>query len=635
MAYKFSLLEAVTDNIAEVESFINTIDQTLISEKIRAKETITNQLLGHYNQLLLRIQGIILKDDFERNINYGKEVASKINSLEKESDSSQKLDSLNFLYDNLTKAYQELINKALIDIKTNKEFLEYNSLLNKINENIKKINNLNLSDSIIEELSSLYNIINNNIDIPKMHLFIEKTNQLILNDYNSNIDLGKGNPDERIFSLFAKINDQIINSNFLNVNNLVYASYTLEDNSKYYAIVKTEQEVKILDQSFSTLPNLILSKDKIIETCKLIIKNAGIYYNLNEYMRYIEMSYKTKMTKDIDIVIANYKRRLINIEKNIKLQLDFIDNIALLVNKKNCSKYPNIIYNDIPKEEYFHNYKGETDSKLKEIERLIIEVLLNCEVKSEFDTKSILKTLYDEEILNSLLTSNYQKESPKPIINTDDNIINNIDTNSNITTNSEKITSYLNSRLRELSLLNDSSKINVTITKDDNLLFKDINTVLDLNTAIVICDKVYKKGQGDYAVLDYLKTGNALKFTSKYKARDLATSVSRASYLKLLLENVLKKYIYIESSNGKDIIIDYLNPLLSKEKLLPKDIVIDLLNNEEMLKNCIKNYDYNFLSPLSDKSLKVEKIIKESKNLMINKATNMLVELKRIDNILD
>ena len=167
----------------------------------------------------------------------------------------------------------------------------------------------------------------------------------------------------------------------------------------------------------------------------------------------------------------------------------------------------------------------------------------------------------------------------------------------------------LNNRLNELELLKSSPKINVTITKYNDVLYKDINTILDLITAGVICDKVYKKGQGDYAILDYLKTGNSLKFTSKYKARDLATNINRDSCLKLLLENILKKYIYITSSNGKDIIIDYLTPLLTKEKIFLKDILNNLLNNEEMLKSCIKHFDYAFLNTLSDKSLNPKHLI--------------------------
>ncbi len=634
MNYSFDLLKELDDNRNEIEAFIDSSNTAIDSERITELTTIINQLLGHFNQLLVRVQDIIPKEDIDNNIKLAKEIENKLKEIETKKP-KDKVESLIEIYNNLRSYYDNLTVKILTYIKTSDTISSYNKLVIKANENIVALNNLDLSKDIIDEISSLYNELKNSNDLSKINNFINKTNDIIKEYTTSDLNEKKGKPSERIFSLFAKINDQIIDSFFLPKDNLVYASYILEDKSKYYAIIKEEKEIAILDQSFTNLPNLVLTKDNIIDTCKTIIKNAGIYYDINEYMRYIEKSYKTKMTKEIDELVLKYKVRLKELEKNINSQLSFIDDIALIVNKMPCKKYPNIKYNDVKVEEYFPNYEEESDSKAKEIKRLIIEVLLNPNIKSEFDTKSILKTLYDKDTIASLLKSDYKQNNTIPIVNTDNNINIDTDLTNPLKTNSEKINTYLNNRLDELELLKSSPKINVTITKYDDVLYKDINTILDLITAGVICDKVYKKGQGDYAILDYLKTSNNLKFTSKYKARNLATNINRDSYLKLLLENILKKYIYITSSNGKDIIIDYLTPLLTKEKILPKDILNDLLNNEEMLKSCIKHFDYDFLNPLSDKSLKVEKIGKESNDINTSKANDMLVELKKIDNILN
>ena len=431
-----------------------------------------------------------------------------------------------------------------------------------------------------------------------------------------------------MFSLFAKINDQIIDSAFLNKDSLVYALYTLEDNSKYYAIIKNEKEIEVLNQSLTNLPNLVLTKDNIIETCKIIIKNAGIYYDINEYMRYVEKSYKNKMTKEIDEVILKYKTRLQEIENLITTQLSFIDDIALLVNHKPCDKYPNITYNDISLNKYFPNYTLEPDSKLKEVERLITEVLLNPNIKSEFNTKSILKTLYDSNIIDSLLTSNYIKEDNTPLVNTSDNINNDLEVTSNIKTNYDKIKDYLNMRVEELNLLDASPKINVTITKDDNNIFKDINTVLDLNTAISICDKVYKKGQGEYAVIDYLKTGNTLKFTSKYKARDLASSVNRDNYLKLLLENIFKRYLLNKDNNS------FIESILSKDSISIKDIVNSLLADNNLLITSITNFDYDFLDSTSDKAKRVEELLNNKEDSVIVKINKILDGIRRTEKVI-
>lgn len=630
MAYTFELLKELDDNRSEIKSFIDSSNKTLFDEEIKLKITLINQLMGYYNQILVRVQDIIFKEEFNNYISFKEEIAKKITSLEKEDNSKNKLTSLNEIYNELLNTYKTLSDKTLNILASGNPLLQYNNLIKKANEVIIALNNVELSDSVLESLLSVYNNIKNTKDINIITSFINQA-QEILSNYNKEKDINAklGKENERIFSLFAKINDQIIDSTYVGNNNLVYALYTLEDGSKYYAIIKDGKEIEILNQSFSNLPNLVLTKDNIIDTCKLIIKNAGIYYDINEYMRYIEKSYKTRMTKEIDDLILKYKIRLQELENVIKTQLSFIDDISLLVNHKPCTKYPNITYNDISIDKYFSNYKEEADSKLKEVERLIIEVLLNPNIISEFNTKSILKTLYDSNTIDSLLTSNYIKENIAPSVNTSDNVINELEVTTNIKTNYEKIRDYLNMRVNELKLLESSPKINVTITKDDNTIFKDINTVLDLSTAISICDKVYKKGQGNYAVIDYLKTGNTLKFTSKYKARDLASSVNRNNYLKLLLENIFKRYLYQKDNR------DFVENILSKDNMSVKDIVKSLLDNEKLLTESINNFDYEYLDSTKDKYKKVEEILSNKEDLKIVNLNNILENIKRSEEVID
>ena len=622
----FELLRQLSDNKNEIKDFIEDTNKILLEEQLSAKTTLINQLLGHYNQLLVRTQDTITKDTLNKHNNIIKEMTDKKKTLDQETDINKKIDSLNSIYDTLNKSYKEICDNIYTNKNVENNVSEYNNLVIKANENITKLNTLDISNSIKEELMMLYKSINKeNIEVLKT--FIQKTNSIISNISIEN-DNSKGDYNERIFSLFAKINDQIIDSAFINNNNLVYAQYTLEDNSKYYAIVKEEKDIEIINQSFCNLPNLVLTKDNIINTCKIIIKNAGIYYDVNEYMRYIEKSYKNKMTKEIDEVILKYKTRLQEIENLITTQLSFIDDISLLVNHKPCDKYPNIAYNDISLDKYFPNYNNENDSKLKEIEHLIIEVLLNPDVKSEFNTKSILKTLYDSSTIDSLISSNYIKEDSAPIVNTSDNIISELESTGNIKTNFDKIKDYLNMRVEELKLLDASTKINVTITKDDNNIFKDINTVLDLNTAISICDKVYKKGQGEYAVIDYLKTGNTLKFTSKYKARELASSVNRDNYLKLLLENIFGRYLLNKDNNS------FIESILSKDSISIKDIVNSLLADNNLLITSITNFDYDFLDSTSDKAKRVEELLNNKEDSVIVKINKILDEIRRTEKVI-
>lgn len=630
MTYTFELLKELDDNSSEIKSFINSSNKTLFDEEIDLKITLINQLLGYYNQILVRVQDIISKEEFNDYISFKEKIAKKITSLENEDNSKNKLTSLNEIYTDMLNSYNNLNNRTLNIIENDNSLLKYNNLIKKANEVIITLNNIKLSDSVLEPLLSLYNKIKSTRDIDIITSFINQAQEILLN-YNKKIDINTklGKENERVFSLFAKINDQIIDSTYINNNNLIYALYILEDGSKYYSIIKGEKEIEVLNQSFSNLPNLVLTKDNIINECKLIIKNAGIYYNINEYMRYIEKSYKTRMTKEIDDLILKYKTRLQELESVLEKQLDFIDDISLLVNYKPCTKYPNITYSDVSIDKFFPNYKEEKNTKLKEIERLIIEVLLNPNITSEFNTKSILKTLYDSNILDSLLTSNYIKRDATPSINTDDNISNELEATGNIKSNYEKIRNYLSVRVNELRLLESSQKINVTITKDDNKIFKDINTILDLNIAITICDKVYKKGQGNYAVRDYLKTGNTLKFTSKYKARELASTVNRNNYIKLLLENIFKRYLYQKDNR------DFVENMLSKDNISVKDIVKSLLDNEKLLTESINNFDYEYLDSTKDKYKKVEAILNNKEDLMIVNINNVLEEIKRADEVVN
>lgn len=627
----FSLLKELDDNKAEIINFINATNKNLLDEEIKSKMALLSQLRGYYSQILVRVQDYLSKEEFTNYIDFQDNIIRELSSIDDSDNTQSKLKSLNVIYDKLINKYNILNNNTLSIIDNDNPIIKYNNAVKKANEVILSLNNIELSKSLKETILPLYNEIKNTKDSTLIDSFVTKCREILFNNENTNINAKLGMKNERIFSLFAKINDQIVDSLYLSTNNLLYALYILEDNSKYYAIIKGEREIEIVDQDFGNLPNLVLTKDNIIETCKIIIKNAGIYYDINEYMRYVEKSYKGKLTKEIDSLILKYKTRLQELENTIVSQLSFIDDIALLVNHQPCIKYPNITYNDISIDNYFPGYDKEVDTKLKEVERLIVEVLLNPNIKSEFDTKSILKTLYDNNTLNNLLSCNYIKEDTTPNVNTSDNIIDNLEVTGNIKTNYDKIKDYLNMRVEELKLLESSPKINVTITRDDNNIFKDINTILDLNTAISICDKVYKKGQGIYAVIDYLKTGNTLKFTSKYKARDLASSVNRNNYLKLLLENILKKYLYSNDSN----INNFVESIMLKENISIRDIVKILLDSEEMVTNSIINFDYEYLNNSSLKSKRIEEILNNKLDIKVMEISKLLENIKKSDSLVD
>ena len=617
-------LKIIDTNKDDINNFVNITDKAIFSEKLNEKVNLIEQLLGHIKQLLVRVDNILSKEKLTT-ISSSIDNINKTFLMLKNSTTNNTLNDLDSLYQEISKIYKSLKVDA-INVINNTNISKYNNLITKVNQKLEEIKNITIDNKDEQTLITLYNNIKNNIDpITNLHNILTVIDSILT---KPNLNQSKGDTLNRKFLLFAKINDQIIDSLYKSKNNLIYACYTLEDNSKYYAIVKSEEEINIIDQSFTNLPNLILTKDNIINTCKIIINNATIYYNVNEYMRYIEKSYRNKMTKEIDEVILKYKRRLRMLEQSITNQLSFIDEIALLVNNKPSSKYPNITYKDVPLNEYFKDYDKNLDSKTREIERLIVEVLLNDNVTSVFETSSILKVLYDEDILTDLIISDYSNNNSTPTVNTNDNIKIDIPS-TKVTTNYERITNYLNSRVKELKLLIDSPKINVTITKEDDYLFKDINTVLDLHTAIIICDKVYKKGQGNYALTDYLKTGNTIKFTSKYGARELVNKIDRSNYIRLLLENILKRYLYLKDNNLSNFINSFINKDINIE-----DIVKLLLDNEELITYSLANFDYDYLDSSKDKSKKINEILTNKEDFLIVKINNILEEIKKTDSLI-
>lgn len=619
-------LKVILDNTDNnITNFITSVNNNINAEFVNVYTTLIDQLLGHFNQLIVKYGDGVKSKNLEHLITLKETLREDFENTKDSLSLEQKIITFPKIYNQLQDYYNSLIieiNRSL----TNYEIIsEYNNLVKRVNANLERLKDKEFDDKTITEIVSLYKNICNNINaITSLETLVTKMESLLIEPDNNK---GKSvNQTIKVFDLFAKINDQIIGSTFTfsSKNNLTYAVYKLEDQSTYFAIIKTEQEIKILEQSFTSLPNLVLTKDNIINTCRAIIKNAEIYYDINEFMRYIGMSYKTKMTKEIDQLVANYKRRLSNLEGILKKQLTFIDDIALLVNNRPCPNYPNIAYTDVSLDRYFPI--NSADSKEKEIEHLITNIILNPDIKTTFDTASILKTLYSDDVIHELENSSLELKKATPVVDTDNLVVDlKLPTTQELITNKAKISSYLVERLNELNLLKNSAKVNVTLTRDSNPLFKDINTIFDLHTAIVICDKVYKEGQGLFAVKDYLRTGELLKFTSKYQARSLVENVDRANYLKLLLESILKDYLL---NKGSHLVINYVKSYLLKDEFNLQIALEKFLKDDSLLEDVITNYNYQYLDSLShDAKLTKELLLNNTSEML--KINNLLIKIKK------
>ena len=137
------LFKELEDNKDELNNFLNTSSKTILDEHITVELTLINQLLGHFRSLLVRAQDIISKEILEEYSNYQKDISSQLDSLNKENNGNNKLNSLTTIYNILNNYYQELNNKVL-DGLSNSNVTDYNTLLRKANLKIVELNNNNI-----------------------------------------------------------------------------------------------------------------------------------------------------------------------------------------------------------------------------------------------------------------------------------------------------------------------------------------------------------------------------------------------------------------------------------------------------------------------------------------------------------
>ena len=95
MAYNFELLKEKLDNKEELENFIKINNHNILEEEINSKITLVKQLLGYYNQTLVRSQDLLTDSDFNEELNIKNEISLSFGEIEKIKNSSMKLEKLN------------------------------------------------------------------------------------------------------------------------------------------------------------------------------------------------------------------------------------------------------------------------------------------------------------------------------------------------------------------------------------------------------------------------------------------------------------------------------------------------------------------------------------------------------------
>lgn len=585
--FKTLKLEPVKELDQGLKNFLNDLEMTIETEKINAIKTLTNQLFSHYINLIVTIQDSLAKEELSTFTAKEEEYEQAITKLKENSTS---LETINNLYQDIETSYNDLKTLSTKKLETNAIYKEFNDLIMKINVNLDLLANISIPDNEEKEIKELITNFNDTKDKEFLTRLLNKTQNLLQEEPSSKTSY-------QVFSLFTDITPKIKDTYTLIQNDLTYIKYHLIDNSFYYAIIKQKEDLDSLIKEFKPITNLILDKEHIIKTCEEIIKNIEIYYNIKEYVTFL---IATKKEQDL----LKYQSILTDYESKLKSQFSFLHELALLVNHKPSKMYPTLIYNGEP-------FSKSTSNTLTK-DSLIANIFMNYQEDINLDTKMILTLIYDRDVVDDLYNANYNDH--KKEIN-----------------NYTKIRDYLNLRLKEMEELKTSSLITTTLKKEDISLYKDVNTIIDIQIAIIICDKTYKEGQGFYALEDYLKSNTLQKFTSKYGCRNLVKTINRQTLIKLLGENILKRYL-LDHHNPQ--ITSFLDQTLLTNNCSPNDFVNKLITTPDILKLAIFDFNYNFLDSTSEDSLTIVKTIKNTdlaNDNLTTRCINLLINIKKYD----
>lgn len=627
------------DRVKELNDFLENNNKSLESSYV---ETLSNYLLqmnGYFNQLIIHGAEIINQDEQEK-------YKTKSRLLEEREKNKTKVNleevvkEYFLLYENVNKTLRESIN-------TNDEKKELAQLVSTANDLFMEIDRAYVeSDTKLDNdlllIAELYKKAlseQKNLQLTTLTKLINEEKRLLAND-KENKAIEVATTRQKEFNIFDKINNKIVDKEFKQVNNLVYAKYKLDDGSNYYSVIPDGNKVLTEDKEFKTFTSFEMNKVKIEENLKIIVNNIMIYYDLKEYTRYVEQLYKGKMIGNINQAIEKYKSRLMTMENILKGQLTFMDDIAPILNRKSSSKYPNIVYNDVLVKDFYPNEETDAtiDEKIKLQHKLMIK-LADDTISNNITSKEAMLTIYGNDIIDKLTnefsipSDDVVKKVPVANNNSEKEM-----TDNQMITNYQKISDYLKIRKTQLEEVAKGNS-DIAITEKDDLIYQNVNTIFDLNIAAIISDNQYSSGQGIYAISQYLKTGETNRFTSSSNARSLASKVKPNNYIALLMENMIKSFAGSGKKASEDAtyldkmqqILSFVKDELSKDKFSVNEMKTKLLANDNLLETAIKNFDYDYLDPTSENSKLFEQAIEigaKNNNLSALRIKQAITDIK-------
>lgn len=641
-----SFLTSFTTNEAndeEISILLSRNDKVLLSEDIEALLTVVEQNLGHYNQVVLKVEGYFQEEEYKQLMKQKEVFYQQLTQLKAKQDSQEKLLELQQLKENCRKSYDNMTNivkKGLKDSKLKREITqEVEEAENNILQLDKLTENTSLSEMVLQRLCVLYrNALDKGVSedaLQERQKALKALNQTLKEQYKVESYAKAKNqvvPDaKQEFDLFSSFNDKIIKNEFLNVQDKILACYQLQDGRYYYAIIPRPEKLSQELPNFKNLARLQLTRTEVEKMLNTILTNAQIYYDLKEYTRYIIFSHKQNITGNIEQAINQYQTSLGQMEQILHSQLKFAESLAPVLNGKTSLSFPNIVYRDTkPKD--FYGVLPATQDKTKEqwSQTIISQVLGQDERQIQLTAREILLSIYGSKEVTYLEQVAFKPKEPSSSVTSKTIAMPRV----------PEVTPgvYLQKRLQTLNQIKEGKEIPQPLPREEKPEFREINTVLDLHTACAISDRIYKEGQGLFAITEFLKTNEVTRFTSKYGARELVMKVNREQYLNLLFENMIKCFANsVKKAKEDSTYMTRMAPVMkavqealaypfqAKEKLLQK-----IFSDEEVLKLAVQNFDYQFLdkdskeNTILEKALTIGKQQQNSSALKIEEALNQI-----------
>lgn len=615
------------NNDQEILSLLTNNDQILEKEEIEALTTRMEQALGHYSQVIVKVENCFSPKEYQQLLSQKQTYEQQLSAIKNSSDQTMKLTQLK----DLEKKWQESYTTMTVKIKKS---VANQKLEQELKQEIEKAEDLLLAlDSQSTSLSSEWmqkvsNLYQQALDQGKNEQALQTRKhalQLLISELEGKwqeLQQNGAKTNQDTFDLFASIKDQITGSTFLNKDEKIYAKYQLQDGRNYYAMIPSAQTLNQALPEFQNLKQLQLTKEEIEKMLLQIIRNAQVYYDLKEYITYLEQIYKKNNATNQLQSLKPYETQILNMEKTLTSQLKFAESLAPVLNGKTSEAFPGIVYQG-PKPKDFYGDIINLVPKTKEewTKVLISQVLGNDQAPIKLTTQDMLHSLYGTEEVENLKMIFQEPSKPVPPITKD-----------------EQVSNYLKKRLATLKKLEEEKQIKENFDREEEPAYFDINTVLDLHTAAAVSDQIYQKGQGLFAICELLKTHEVNRFTSQYKARELAMKVNPDHYLTLLLENMIKSFANSVKKSKEDStyltkmapVFQIIQETIAKTDFSKQQLMQAFLTKEEALKAAISNFDYQFLDPLSEENKLLQnalKIGKERQNMSAIKIENALAKV--------